>query len=509
MAKSMKKFLSLLLVVAMAVGCFSACSKKKNEKVWQVRDIITDEDITLTYLFWEDLPIFEKIVEDWNAKYPNIHIEGTEVLTGSYNETLKANFAAEQGPDIFGIIGSCDFAIENGMLLDMTALWKSDKESENVIRGINDFKIGYFSTDAKWCTPIKFYPDAAFVNKYMVKEYANMDMPSKEWTWEEYDQFLTEVSSKTYDNKKLIGLTAPGGCLPVTWYPIMSDGNCVGEFGWTESEDGGSYNMENWAVGLNIQRDWIQDKVLVLDDASDYKTQMYGEGVIPQDEGYVAVRNDHWYSFTRFFDNEEQPMLGKNVIFVPYMQPHLSTVDKDDYTYMSTMDIGGIKSSQTKYAVEAYEALKFFTWGTEGWKAKLKYYPDMVESASEGGAFIDGAKMASNFPINLDDEVWGQFEAIYTSGDDKYDRNEYFKDFFAKVKAARWVCLGSPQIPGFGTWLSEYYQTFDFDGTGTYAGIEALVLQGGADAGAYYKQLQDEGNKYYRDKLNEIEVMLQ
>lgn len=507
MAKSIKKVLALLLVVTMSVACFTACSGQKKAKK-QLRPINTTDPITLNYLFWEDTPIFTKILEDWNAKYPNITIVGEEVLTGTFTETLKAYFAADKAPDIFGIIGSCDFAIENGMLLDMTDLWELDDEHTKVIKGINEFKIGYFSTDYKWCTPIKFYPDAAFVNKYMVTEYANMDMPSQDWTWEEYDEFLTTVSKKTYNNVPLIGLTAPGGCLPVTWYPLASDGDCVGEFGWTEGEDGGSYDMENWATGLNLQRDWIQTHVLVL-DGSEYITNTYGEGVIPQDEGYVAVRNDHWYSFTRFFDNEEQPMLGNNVIFVPYMQPHMSTVDKSQHTFISTMDIGGIKSTQVEYAVEAYEALKFFTWGAEGWKAKLKYYPDMIEEAVDGGAFVTGAKMASNFPINTDDEVWSAFEAIYTTGEDKYGRFDYFKDFFARVKEARWVCLGAPQIPGFGTWLDEYYFKEDFEGSGTYVGIEDYVFNGGGDATAYYKQIEEAGNEYYRNKLNEIEVMLQ
>jgi len=513
MAKSMKKLLSLLLVVALSVTCFTACSSKKKQ-TYSLRDVYTDRDIELSYAFWEDTPIFEKILADWNAKYPRITIVGQEFDTGSFNESLKALFAADEAPDIFGVIGSIDFAIENGMLLDMTQLWELDPESKNVLGGINEFKIGYFSTQYKWVTPIKFYPQAAFVNKYMVENYAQMSMPSTEWTWEEFAEFVTDISDKKYDGYPLIGLKSAGGCLPVTWYPIMADGQCVGEFGWTEA-DGGSYNMQNWAVGLNIQRDWIAERILVRDDESNFSTYVettYGEGVIPQDEGYVAVRGDTWYSFTRYFDNEQQPMLGNNVIFVPYMQPHKSTVAKEDYTYIGIMDVGGINANQVEYAREAYEALKFFTWGTEGWEAKLKYYPDMVEDTTVEGAstaFRDGAKMASNFPITLDDGVWEKFLDIYTKGEDTYGRYDYFRDFFAKVKASRWVCLGAPQIPGFGTWLDTYYFAEDFELTGTYTGIEDYVLNGGGDATGYYKQIEEKGNEFFQNKLNEIEVMLQ
>lgn len=510
MAKNMKKLLSLLLVVALAATCFTACSDSGKDDV-NIRDVYTDRDITLKYAFWEDDAIFEKINADWLAKYSNITIEPVSFPTASFTESLKALFAADDAPDIFGIIGSCDFAIENGMLLDMTLLWENDEDVKagKIIRGIDDFKIGYFSTDYKWCTPIKFYPAAAFINKALIEDDLSMEMPSQDWTWEEYEEFITEASSKKVDNTyQVFGTTGDGGCLTVTWYPIMSDGECVGEFGWTEN-DGGSYDMENWAIGLNLQAEWLEEGIMYDQANADYRTNTYGSAdIYPQDQGHVAVECCWWYTFARYFDNEEQPMLSQNgVVYVPYMQPHLSTVAEEDHTFMSTMDIGGINSNQSEYAVEAFEALKFFTWGAEGWRAKLKYYPDMVEDGVDYG--VAGAKYASNFPICTDDDVWEAYRAIWAGADDPYGRGSYFDDFFQRVKEARWVCLGSPQIPGFGTWLDEYYFLEDFEGSSTYAGIEAYVLTGGGDASAHYQDLQEKGNEYFLEKLNDIEVMLQ
>ncbi len=508
MAKNMKKLLALLLVVALASTCFTAC-KSEGKKKANIRPIYTDRDIELSYAFWEDSAIFEQIYKDWLAKYPNISITPVAFPTGTFTESLKALFAADDAPDIFGVIGSCDFAIENGMLLNMTDLWEADDDHKNIIRGINEFRIGYFSTEYKWCTPIKFYPAAAFVNKALIEDDLSMDMPSPDWTWEDFEKFVTDVSDgKKVDGHTVFGYSGAGGCLPVTWYPIMSDGDCVGEFGWTE-KDGGSYNMENWAIGLNLQAQWLKDGIWYDQADADYRTAEYGSAdIYPQDQGHIAVCCDWWYSFVRYWDNEEQPMISENgVEFVPYMQPHLSTVAKEDYTFMSTMDIGGINSNTAEYAVEAYEALKYFTWGAEGWKAKLKYYPDMYEDGVDYG--VAGAKYASNFPINLDDEVWEGFRAIYAGADDPWDRGSYFDEFFKRVKEARWVCLGSPQIPGFGTWLDEYYFLEDFEGNGTYTGIEDYVLNGGGDASAYYQQLQEKGNEYFLEKLNDIEVMLQ
>ncbi|MBE5940244.1 MAG: hypothetical protein E7266_07590 [Lachnospiraceae bacterium] len=509
MAKNMKKLLALLLVVALAATCFTACSGDGKKKV-NIRDIYTDVDINLSYAFWEDGDIFEKIYQDWLAKYPNITIDPVEFPTGTFTESLKALFAANDAPDIFGIIGGPDFAIENGMLLDMTLLWENDDDAKKVIRGINDFRIGYFSTDYKWATPIKFYPAAAFINKNLIIEDLNMEMPDPDWTWEDYEEFITDVSDgKKVDGYKVFGTTGDGGCLTVTWYPIMSDGECIGEFGWTE-KDGGSYDMENWAVGMNLQAQWAKDGIYYEQGNADYRTETYGSAdIYPQDQGHVAVECCWWYTFARYFDNDqgEQKMLENGVVYVPYMQPHLESVAKEDYTYIATMDIGGINSSCGEYAVEAYEALKYFTWGAEGWKAKLKYYPEMLEDGVDYG--VAGAKYGSNFPINLDDEVWEAYRALWAGADDPYGRGEYFDDFFDRVKAARWTCLGAPQIPGFETWLNDFYFLEDFEGSGQYAGIEAAVLQGGVDASAHYQELQEAGNAYFEEKIGEIEVMLQ
>lgn len=504
MKKSFKKIVCLFIMVTMVATMISACSSKPKQTV-QLREMTKDE-ITLKYLFWEDHAIVEKIMEDWNKLYPNIHVEAEEYTPSTFNENLKALFAADKAPDVFGIVGSIDFAIENGMLLDMTGLWELDEDTKDgkILKGINEFKIGYFGTDCKWATPMKFYPHAAFVNKYMVQNIANKEMPSQDWTWDQYEEFVESFQGMKHPDSgyNLYGMTAADGASPITWYPIAADGNCIGEFGWTESEDeeGGSFNMENWAVGLNLYAEWINEGIVAPQD-EESRNELW-EGSWPQDIGIVAVRNDAWNGFVRYFDNEEQPMLQNNAIFVPYMMPHTPAVDKADYTYIGILDMAGLNSNQVQYGREAYEVLKFFCWGADGWKAKLQYYPDMVADETYS---VVGAKSADSFPICLDDEVWEGFTSIYTGWNgDKYQRADYFKDFFARVKEARWTCLGSPQIPGFGTWLEEVYWGEDYDGV---TGVETAVY-GGQDAAKYFKDLQEKANEINKEKLQELNAML-
>ncbi|MBE5940246.1 MAG: extracellular solute-binding protein [Lachnospiraceae bacterium] len=506
MKKGIKKLLCLMLVVAMASTVFTACSSGSKGPRVELKPM-TEDVITLTYAFWEDKAIVDLIMEDWNALYPNITINAVEYTPSTFNENLKALFAANDAPDVFGIVGSIDFAIENGMLLDMTGLWELDPDAKDgkILKGINDFEIGYFGTDCKWATPIKFYPHTALINKYMVENTANKEMPDTDWTWDEYEEFVESFQGMKDDRGyNLYGMNAADGTSPITWYPIAADGNCIGEFGWTESEDaeGGCFDMENWAYGVTLYYDWIEEGVIALQD-EETRNNLW-EGSYPQDIGLVAVRNEAWNGFVRYFDNDEQPMLNNNAIFVPYIMPHVETVAKEDYTYIGILDMGGINSTQIEYGREAYEVLKFFAWGAEGWKAKLKYYPDMTADETYS---VMGAKTADNFPICLDDEVWEAFTDIYANWKgDPYGRGDYFKDFFAKVKAARWTCLGSPQIPGFGTWLEEFYWGEEF--VPGYYGIETAVAAGAADPYAYYEQLEKRGNELNQEKIDEINAML-
>jgi len=504
MKKSLKKLFCLMIMVTMVTTLLTACTSKSGGKV-TLRPMTTDE-ITLSYAFWEDHAIAEKILEDWNALYPNVKVELNEFTPSTFNENLKALFAADEAPDVFGIVGSIDFAIENGMLLDMTGLWELDPDTEDgkILAGINEFKLGYFGTDCKWATPMKFYPHTALINKELVTKYANGEMPSQDWTWEEYEEFVESFQTlkDPATGYNLYGMTAADGTSPITWYPIAADGNCFGEFGWTESEtsEGGTFNMRNWVYGVTLYYEWINEGIIAPQD-EESRNELWN-GSWPQDIGIVAVRNEAWNGFVRYFDNEEQPMLEAGSVFVPYVMPHVSNVPEADRNYIGILDMAGINSNQIDYGREAYEVLKFFNWGAEGWKAKLKYYPNMVADETYS---VVGAKAADNFPICLDDDVWEQFTELYaTWNGDKYERGDYFRDFFARVKAARWTCLGSPQIPGFGTWLETVYWGEEYGG---HLGIETAVANG-IDASAHYKWLEEQANKYNQDKLAELNAML-
>ena len=177
-----------------------------------------------------------------------------------------------------------------------------------------------------------------------------------------------------------------------------------------------------------------------------------------QDIGYVAIQPDYWWVWERFWIKDQ--WINNNVIWVPYVMPHEEGVKSE--TIISTIDFGGI-SAATKYPREAYEVLKYMTWGVEGWKVKLEEYPNTL--ALDG----ENPMEKNNFPICMDDEIWAGFRAWHPGSDDKYGRGEYFDYYFEHIKHP--VPLAACQIPGFGTFISV-----------NYAGVEAKVQEEGVDA---------------------------
>lgn len=456
MSKNIKKALCLTLAVTMTASMFTACtsSSKKTTKSVAKLDPMTTDEITLKYQFWEDGPVVNSLYEEWQKKYPNIKIDIQEVLVGDANGNLVNKSGTSDMPDVFWVLGTPDFAITNGMLANMVGMWSADADTKNVIGGIDEFKLGYLGTDAKWTTPVKFFPTEAWLNMNYFTTH-NVDMPSTDWTFEEMIDLvegpLTPGDGTGWGMSEAVSI--------ITWYPIASDPDCIGEFGW----DGTKFDLTNWADGMDVEKELRTDGYIapaVLEGTEDQ---------YPQDLGMVAMRLDNWWCWERFWDKEE--MYSRKVYWVPYVLPHTEE-NSASQTYLATIDYGGV-SSGTQYPREAYEVLKFFCWGAEGWTYKLSKYDDIVSGSVDADGnptSVSGlvAGPINNCPITTDETVWTEYEKKHpttaaggdTEGDAMgVDRSPYFDAFFEKVRKSKWTSYGGTQIPGFDTWLADNYNS--------------------------------------------------
>ncbi len=445
---------------------------------------MTTENIELTYMNFDNKVLTEYLAEKFMEKYPNIKVNVIYVgAADNYNDTLLNYVNTGQTPDCFMILGNCDFALSNDLLGDMTQYWENDPENKNILPSIDGAKLGYYGTDKKLATPMKFFPDAIYADMN-VFEQLNVEMPDTDWTWDEMIQAFKDV---TAPDKGIYGFNQFHSI--VTYYPVASDPNCIGEFGW----DGESFDLTNWAKGVNDLAELIKGK---------YRAPVTEEEIVAWlgandwagASGKIGFQVDAWWTYKNLFDTDEYR--NKGIEMVPYATP---SVEGSDSQYkFGVLDFGGI-SSGTEHPREAYELLKFMGWGVDGWKAKVEAYKTLVDE--EAGVSI--ALQAMPLPITLDETVWKEMqvtffptltkpEAEQDEKDKKYGK--YFDDYFEQVKQGV-IPFGDCQIPGFAAFVGA---------DGPYVGVEDSVFSGEKNAQDWVQELTEKANEYNRQAMSEI-----
>lgn len=438
---------------------------------------MTTEDITLTYVHFDNEPLVDYLAEKFMEKYPNITVETAYYpADGEYNNTLLNMVNNGETPDVMMILGNCDFALYNQLLGDMTEYWENDPENENILPTINEAKIGYYGTDMKLASPMKFFPDAIYADM-AVFEKLNVEMPPTDWTWDEMVQSFKDVTSPSdgiYGFNQFHSI--------VTYYPVAADPNAIGEFGW----DGTSFNMGNWATGVNTWAELVNGKFHAPFFDTDENEAWLGDRLAwAGSSGKLGYQVDAWWTYLNLFDTEE--WIDKGIEFVPYTTPTVEGSGSENV--FGVLDMGGI-SSGTEYPREAYELLKWMGWSAEGWTHKLEAYNTLT--SADG---IELYRQSMPLPITLDETIWDGIKEFYpsatkenpTEADLKY--GPYFDDFFEKC--IRVIPFGDTQIPGFVNFINE-----------AYAGVEDAVRLEGKNAADYVTELEEKANQYNQDAMS-------
>ena len=397
-------------------------------------------------------------------------------------------------PDCFMILGNCDFALSNAVLGDMTPYWENDPENKNILSTINTAKLGYYGTDKKLATPMKFFPDAIYCD-LNVFETLNLEAPNTEWKWDEMVAAIkaaTNTTAGTYGFNQFHSL--------VTYYPVANDPNCIGEFGW----DGKQFHMENWAKGVNTWAELLNGKYHAPFGDTDEMEAWTGDRTMwAAYSGKLGFQIDAFWTYLNLFDTPEYRQRGME--WVPYTTP----LSESGATF-GVLDFGGISTS-TEHPREAYELLKWMGWGVEGWKTKLKALKD-IETYADAPLY----KQSMPCPITLDEAIWEEFQQTFfpTAQTRKYESvynpidgeaqvtaeedtkyGKYFDAFFNNCKKP--VPFGDCQIPGFREFLTTSYFA-----VGETLGVEDQVRLEGKDANDFVDQLQQKGGEANKAALD-------
>ena len=469
---------ALLLMLLMVVGCSNdetppAAGEKEGDKGTEEAEKelslepMTTEDITLTYASWANGNLNQELANKFMEMYPNITVELVQLEQEGWNDHLTNLASTGELPDVFWYMGNVDIAIRNSWLGDLTDYFENDPESANILSTIKD--AGYFDGERKMAAPVAYQPYTIFLDENLFNKM-NVDMPSADWTYSEMIDLMKEM---TVPEQGIYGYNTFTKL--VTMAPIVNtDGN--GEFGW----DGEKYDLtKDWAEATTLHAELLRSGVHAPLFDTDEAEAAFGDRLLwAANSGRLAMQLDAWWSVGLFSQPE---FMEKGMKWVPYVVPkgdNAETLHKPAF-----IDFGSF-SSATEHPREAYELLKFFGWGQEGWETKLEAFKTLE---NEDGSLL--FKHPDGLPLIQNEEIWSELRALLPE-------SQYYTDFLERAKEP--IPLGGASQPGFQTFLDEVYFG------GEYGDVEAAIINGDVNAHDIADDLTEKINQYREDALAEL-----
>ena len=423
-----------------------------------------EEKITLTYAIWDDYEFTQELVNRYEAKNPNVHIEimqlgGTDV----YMANLYNMMAAVTFPDLYQLL-AIDAAVTYGWMLDLTPYAENDPEwvadVPESIKGASKIEGKVFQLAVEHL-PVTVYLDEA------VFEKLNVPMPSQDWTWEEMIELMetmTRPDQGIWAYNSFLGILSLG--------PIALVDGAIGEFGW----DGEQYHFDIWADMITQEAEYQRLGYRALQASPEWAAVAGSNDVWPGNSGFVAMQHDAWWTYNNIYSLSDT--IDRGIRMVPYNQP--ISEDIENGATMSWIDFAAI-SRTTAHPQEAYDALKYLSFGEEGWLDKVDIYKTLPNAAGDGLFY----RLPNVIPATTNANVWEAYRSLY-------DDSWWWDGFFANTMNP--VPLGARNIPGFDAFLAEIYNGQDYNGV---VGIEAAVFAGVADPYDYVDMLNQKGREYY------------
>lgn len=457
----MKKLALLLAIVLMAALALPAAA--------EMPAMNTEDEIKLTYAVWDSYEMYELLADEFTKLHPNISVEilqlgGTDVFMSNL-----ANLAAEGNfPDVFQHL-NLDTCIINGWFADITEYVENDEEYQaGYYESLRD--VGYLDGERCFFIANKYLPVTVYLDQ-AVFEKENVPMPSQDWTWEEMIELMetmTRPDMEIWSYNSFLGILSMG--------PVALTDGALAEFGW----DGEAYHFEEgWAEcvaqeaefrRLNYRADTDPNYAAIMGD------------VWAGQSGHVAMQHDAWWTMNNIYTQSDA--LERGLKMVPYAPPASERVENSNA--LAFVDFGAV-SSACEHPREAFELLKFMSYGKDGWMVKVEGFNTLV---NEAGDKI--WRMPDCVPLTTDTEVWAAYRTLF-------DDAEYWDGYFANLQ--RPVSLGGVAIPGFNTFLNDVYSLSEYNGV---VGIEAAVFEGVADPYDYAEMLNERGREYYDSVMDEF-----
>lgn len=435
---------------------------------------LTDKDITLTYFHFDQDDTVKYLAERFMELYPNITVNAVYENVATYNDTLLTLVSNNETPDVI-MYSDCDFALSNFLLSDISGFWNSDPETAALASTINDCGIGCYGTSARFGVPVKFFPGVMYVD-LNVLEALNVEAPSRNWTWNEMIQLIKDCT--VLDSPDGMAYYGCGYYNRLdSYYGIAAAQTIQGEFGF----DGTDFDLSIWAVGeqefSNLK---LGGYIAPTTETQEMEDWMGDWEAWCGASGHVALFTEAFWTYQGTWATEAFDQYDLDI--VPYVVPAVSEEDASaDHHSIATIDFGGVTTS-CQYPREAYELLKFMSFGVDGWNTRIEAYNDESITNASGLALKYDVMPA---PITTNEEVWTAYIDMYCADMDD-EHKAMWKEYFDSCMQP--IPYGWTSIAGYWNYCDEYFNTI---------GIHDLVDKGTAKAADYAEEATTKANWYH------------
>ena len=389
----MKKFLSILVLILLGLGLV-ACGESGNGGNNGGNQGGNggsggnggNRTIYLTYAEWGDQDVAQAMIDAFEAAYPNIKVTLDTSITGSGTTFTTNLISAAQGnmlPDVF-VTDNVPSVIKNGLVYDISEFWDKDPDAAKVYSNIAKTAI-YKDASGKvvrLAAPSYQFIKGFFVNQTLLTNLG-MDVPGYDWTFDDFYEISKDILDMgvNADGTRIFAINGYYGALDFEKAMTAQTNSGLGYDSWNGSRF--NYESEQWLKYRRYTEEFYQTGMLEQLTAEE-KEQIYGnESAWPFEKGHTAFAVEGSWNILSYLDSFQAANM--KVEFYPY--PAGDTANEAvilDYMCVSSL---------TDYPEEAYELMKWMSFGEEGWKARL-------EIMKKTGKGID------RFPVANYPKVW-------------------------------------------------------------------------------------------------------
>lgn len=445
----MKKMLSLILACIMVLSLVPALAEETGLPA------MTTEDITLTVAHWGQAEagepeVIEALIAQFEAAYPNINVEFVPIDQATWDQGLTNLASTGNLPDVFWVFNVPN-AVANEWALDITYYMENDPDAQQLYPAMREAaKIN----GKNYSYPAVQFPHMMFMNKTLFEQY-NVELPSINWTWDEYFDLAEELSHPEEYN---FGVSNP---LYVDLMPAAVNGN-QGKFGW----DGEKYNFdEAWIEAVETRAEVINNKICEWMSEEEKEAVLGDPAAWPPGKGRTAMHIDWPWTLAMFKTTVSQET-GCEYVFYPLPMGE----GKGELTIVDN----GVISASTQYPREAWELSKWMSWGPQAALCRQKTYRALGYAVSRMPV-VSTAEVWQDLLDNATDDLKPFFEGVLTRG-------------------VNFVPSNWQTAPGWST-IETYYNTNDIDGK---------ILRGELSAADVATELQAVADQAVIDQLAEL-----